>query len=134
VVSANDAGVTLDRLGLALAPIDIPATVIGHGAQLTDVRVDVAAPVPLTTAWLDDNEAHGSAKLELALSWTLTVDGSTLALGAPDLPPVPAELVLTGDGPVVHGELRVQAPGELWSWASLLKLEDLMLIVSAETY
>jgi len=133
VVSAAGTDVTLERLGIALAPIEIPATVIGHGARLTRVRVEATAPVRLTTDWVDDDEGHATGRFDLALSWALLVDGTTLTLGAPDLPPVPVELVVTGDGRVVHGELRVQAPGELWSWANLVRLEDLLLIASAET-
>ncbi len=134
VVSADASGIQIEHFELALAPIDIPTSVIGHPAQLTQVRVDVAGPVHASTTWIDDNEARGVVRLDLALSWALTIDETTIILGAPDLPPVPVELVLTGDGGAVHGVMRVESRGALWSWANLLKLEDLTLIVAGETH
>ncbi|HEU0030582.1 MAG TPA: hypothetical protein VFQ53_08115 [Kofleriaceae bacterium] len=134
VVSADDAGaVTLDRLGLAIEPITIPPTVIGHGATLTNVRVELAAPVVLDAEWVDDDEVHATGSIELQLSWSLTVDGSTSGLGSPHLPAVPVDVTITGDGPFVQSEVRIHAPGELWTWASLVKLEDLELILDAQT-
>jgi hypothetical protein len=125
--------ITLERLALEIGPIEIPETVLGYDVQLTDVHLELATPVRIAATWNGDNESRGTAELDLELTWSLTNHGSTSPLGAPDLPPVPVELVLTGDGAVVHAELRVQAPGELWSWADLVKLEDLTLIISAST-
>jgi hypothetical protein len=134
VLSADSSGaITLQHFALALAPIDVPASVIGHGAQLSQVRLDVAKPVRVDASWTDDNDSHGKVELDLVLSWALVVDGSTAPLGAPNLPAVPGELVLTGDGSVVHAGLRIHAPGELWSWAGLVKLEDLELVLAART-
>lgn len=132
VASVDTAGtVTLGQLQIALGPIAIPETVIGHAAQLTQVRIDATMPAQAETTWVSDDEGHATAQLDLALSWSLEVDGSTSPLGTPDLPPVPGTLALTGDGTHVHAELRLHAPGELWSWASLIKLEDLELVLGA---
>jgi hypothetical protein len=133
-VTAETSGtITLERLALDLGPIEIPETVLGYDVQLTDVHLELAGPVRIDTTWNGDNASRGTAELELELTWSLTNHGSTSPLGAPELPPVPVELVLTGDGAVVHAELRVQASGELWTWADLVRLEDLTLIVSAST-
>jgi hypothetical protein len=132
--TADAAGViTLEQLEIELAPIVVPETVIGREAQLTQVRVRSTEPVLVDTRWATDDDGHGSVQLDLALSWSLSIDGSTAPLGAPDLRPVPVELVFGGDGSHVRAELRVHAPGELWSWAGLVKLEDLELALAAKT-
>ena len=46
---------------------------------------------------------------------------------------MPVELVLTGDGASVHAEVRVTSKGTFWSWADLVKLEDLSLTLAATT-
>ncbi|MBA3818056.1 MAG: hypothetical protein H0X17_04145 [Deltaproteobacteria bacterium] len=134
VASADATGaITIERFSVALAPIAIPPAVFGRDASLSNVRAELEAPVVVTTSWIDDDEARATATFDLAFSWALTVEGSTAQLGAPDLPPVTVELGLTGDGTVVHAELRATATGELWSWAGLVKLGDLHLIVGADT-
>jgi hypothetical protein len=42
-------------------------------------------------------------------------------------------VALNGSGAHVVAELHVEAPGELWSWAGLVKLSDFMLVLGAET-
>lgn len=134
IASADGEGaITVEQLAVALGPIDIPESVLGYGAQLTDVEVSLVAPTRLVTTWEGDDAGTAHADLDLALAWSLVNHGSTSPLGSPDLPPVPVELVVTGNGDFVHAELRVRAPGELWSWADLIKLEDLTLIVAAAT-
>ena len=134
-LSLDRAGVlTLERLAIALDPIAIPDTVLGYDVQLTDVAIALAEPVRIaTTAWNGDDESRGTAALELELAWSLTSHGSTSPLGAPRLPPIPISLEVSGTGSVVDAELRAQALGELWSWAGLVRLEDLSLIVAATT-
>lgn len=134
VVGADGDGViTLEKLGVWLGPIEIPPSVFGNEAQLTRVRLELPRPQRLVVTWTGDDEARIATELELELSWALTVDGSTTSLGAPDLPPLPLDLVLTGNGARVHAEVRAQSPGELWSWADLVRLEDLSLILDAAT-
>ncbi|MEO7092145.1 MAG: hypothetical protein ABI175_02765, partial [Polyangiales bacterium] len=77
------------------------------------------------------DEVHLQANLDLALSWELTLDGTPAPLGSPKLPLVPVEIVLTGDGEHVSAELHAHAPGELWSWAGLVKLSELQLVLDA---
>jgi hypothetical protein len=124
---------TLTALEVDLQTITIPASVIGHEAELTRPHLQLTAPTEATTAWTDDNHADATATLALELSWSLTVDGVGLPLGAPSLPPLPVKLTLLGDGDRVTAELRVHAPGEVWSWADLIVLSDLELVVGADT-
>jgi hypothetical protein len=132
VVSAPDAAtIELASLTLALGPIEIPETVLGYGLQLTDIVLELAEPARVPIVWEHADEAHGRAALPLVLTWSLTNHGDTSPLGSPDLPGVPAELVLFGDARVVHAELRLGAPGELWRWANLVRLADLTLVVIA---
>ncbi|MDQ3301427.1 MAG: hypothetical protein M3619_33005 [Myxococcota bacterium] len=134
VISADAAGtITLDRLAFTFAPIVIPPGVFAYDAALTNVRARLAKPARAMTRWVDDDEAHTTVTLELDVSWALTIDGGTLQLGSPDLPPITIHADLTGTGAFVHADVRASAIGELWSWADLVKLEDLNLIVRADT-
>ena len=137
VVSADPqtGALTVERFGLGLEPIAIPDSVFGNPAEMKNVRVALAAPAPIAApAWSSDDDAvTATATVSLTLSWALGVDGSTIPLGSPSLPPVPVELSLSGDGTIVHGEVRVHQQGELWSWADLVKLEDLSLVLSAKS-
>lgn len=133
VLSSTKAGtITIERFGVGLQPIDLPADVVANG-QLTNVRAQLATPVTVDAKWLDDDTASGTAVLALDLSWTLSINGSGLPLGTPRLPPVAVDLELSGNGSSIHGELRAHAGGEIWSWADLVKLEDLSLVLGSST-
>jgi hypothetical protein len=134
VVGADARGsITIDHLAVDLGPIEIPRTVLGYDARLTDVHLEARKPAGVVTKWTGDDEARATAEVELQLSWSLTVDGKTTPLGAPRLPAVPIELDFTGDGASVRVEARAAATGMFWSWADLVKLEDLNLVPAAAT-
>lgn len=134
VVTADARGaITIERLAIELGAIQIPRSVLGYEAQLTGVHLQAVRPAGVVTAWTGADEASATAELALELTWSLTIDGTTSPLGAPKLPPVPIELALTGDGSAVHAEARVRSAGTLWSWADLVKLEDLSLSLTAAT-
>ena len=134
VVTADERGaITLERLAVDLGPIEIPESVLGYPAQLTDVHVEAKQPVRVMTSWTGNDEALATAPVDLALTWSLTIDGRSSPLGAPVLTDVPIELALTGNGRIIHAEARVLSPGIVWSWADLVKLEDLSLILAATT-
>lgn len=126
-------GLSLSALSLELETITIPASLTGHAAQLTRPHLEMTAPIELAAAWTGDDSAAADATLAFDLSWELTVDGVGLPLGAPSLPPLPVKLQLSGDGSRITAELRIHAPGELWSWADLIKLTDLELVLGADT-
>jgi hypothetical protein len=131
--AGTDGAITLERLAISIGPIEVPSSVLGYEVALTDVHVETLEPVRVETSWRGDNDARGTLAIDLELQWSLTHHGSTSPLGAPDLPPVPVELLLSGNAAAVNAELRVHAPGELWSWADLIRLEDLSLILAATT-
>jgi len=134
VTTAGDAdSLTLAALELGFHPIMIPSTVLGHDAQLTNLHLRLPGPAHVMLTWNGDDEAQATTSLDLALSWTLAIEGTRLPLGAPRLPPLPVALQLTSDGVLVTAELRVHAPGELWSWADVVKLSDLELVLRAQT-
>jgi hypothetical protein len=123
---------TVDGLQVVFKPLQIPAGVFGgKDAQLTHVRIDLKNDLRAAAEWVTDNEVHLQANLDIALSWELTLDGTPAPLGSPKLPLVPVEIVLTGDGEHVSAELSMHAPGELWSWAGLVKLSELQLVLDA---
>jgi hypothetical protein len=123
----------LTALTLELETIAIPASVIGHDAELSRPVLRLTAPASVAATWTGEDQAEAEAALPLELSWTLSVDGVGLPLGAPSLPPLPVKLQLSGDGARVTAEIRVHVAGELWSWADLIKLSDLDLVLAAGT-
>jgi len=125
--------IAIDRIAIDLGPIAVPESVFGHDAQLTDVHLEAQPPTGVVTAWTGDDEARATMQAELALAWSLTIEGKTSPLGAPRLPAVPLEIGLTGDGSAVRAGVRARAPGAFWSWADLVKLEDLNLFLTATT-
>jgi hypothetical protein len=132
VATTRDDRLTLEGLQLSFSPVTLPPTLIeGHHAEISNLRVDLVDADERPAQWHGDDEVHVEADLVLQLSWQLSVDGAPAPLGSPVLPPVPVELVLTGDGAHVHAELRAHAPGALWSWAGLLELRDLTLVLGA---
>jgi hypothetical protein len=129
---ASDA-LTVDGMQIVFKPLDIPQGVFGGThAQLTNVRIELMKEHRGSAVWTTDNEVHLTAMLDITLHWTLSLDGSPAPLGSPTLPPVPVEIVLTGDGEQVSAEVRAHAPGELWAWAGLIKLSELQLSLGAE--
>jgi hypothetical protein len=134
VASADaDGNVTIEKLSFMLEDIAIPATVFNREASLSHVRAELSEPALVTTTWTSEDEAHLTAKLDFAFSWALTVEGNTAELGAPDLPPVTLAIDVTGDGSFVHADVNASASGELWSWAGLIKLQDLNLVLRGNT-
>ena len=131
-VDANG-DLAVENFSVNIAPIDIPEAVFGKAAQLKDVRVTLAAPPAVTTAWADADDATATAMVALDLSWTLVVDGNAAPLGTQHLAPLPIDITLTGSGEEVDATVAVRGTGELWKWADLLKLEALDLELSAST-
>jgi hypothetical protein len=131
--AAPGGAIALTAVQLELQTIAIPATLTGHEAALTRPRLQLTAPATAATAWTGDDTAEVDVALALQLSWSLTIDGVGIQVGAPALPPLPVKLQLTGDGARVTADLRIQAAGELWSWANLVKLSDLELVLDAGT-
>lgn len=133
VVRAAGGALAIEHFALSLAPIDIPATITGHFAQLVDVRAELRRPVLTPITWsTDDTSATATAKLELELGWAIAVDGTRIDLGAPTLPPLPFELRIDGTADRPHAELRLRASGEVWSWASVVRLLNLFLLVGVD--
>lgn len=123
--------IQIEELSLELAPIEIPESLIGQEAALIDVRVALRSPVRATTSWFGPDAARVTTTIELELSWSLLLAGTTLPIGAPELPPVPLVIDVVRDGEGIAAEVRIAVAGELWSWASLLRLAELNLTVGA---
>ena len=132
-VLAEPSGTLLvQELAIDLAPIEIPSSVIGRGAALTDVHLELVAPTRVPATWVTDDEGRAGAPLQLELSWSLAIDGTTSPIGSPRLPPIPVELWLTG-GDEIQAEIRIEVMGVLWSWAELVRIEDLLLTLEASS-
>jgi len=122
-IAIDDSAIT--GFQLQLAPIALDDT-----AALADIALTLRAPANTTLAWRDDDAATAHATLDVALAWSLSVDGSDLPLNG-DALTLPVELALSGDGESVDAQLSIVAPGALWRWASLLELDDLALALNA---
>ena len=134
LIVSSDApdALTLDGLQVSFDTLQIPAGVFGsQDAKLTNVRFDLKNELRAPAEWVSEDEVHLQASLDITLSWDLVLDGSVAPLGSPKLPLVPVEIVLTGDGEHVDAALTAHAPGELWTWASLVRLSDLQLSLDA---
>jgi hypothetical protein len=118
-------------LELDLAPIDVPASVFGAPAQLAGVRLELPVATSAAIAWSDDDHATATLPLALSLSWSLVIGGTTSPLGTQQLPAIPLDVALGGDGASITATLRLHADGELWSWADLLKLSALDVAATA---
>ncbi len=118
---------------LGLDPIDVPETVFGKPAQLTDVRLTLASSSSAPIEWTDENDATARLDLELDLQWSIAIDGSVSPLGTQHLPSIPLDVTLSGGGDHVDAALGIHASGTLWSWADLLELDQLDLELAAGT-
>jgi hypothetical protein len=119
--------------GVGVDPIEIPESVFGKPAQLKDIRVTLTnRPVALTT-WTDDDDASASVMLDLDLAWSIAVEGGVAPLGTQHLPPIRVDVNLSGGGDHIDGTIVLDAKGELWSWAGLMKLTELQLSLAART-
>jgi hypothetical protein len=123
----------LDDLVIDVGPIEIPEAVLGYPLQLTDIRLSLVERVKVAGAWTSPDEAHGNAKIDLLLEWSLVNHDVTAPLGSPDLPLIPVELAISGTADRVHAELRASSPGELWKWGNVFRLEDLSLVIAGDT-
>lgn len=129
---ASDA-LTLEGMQIVFDTIALPDGLFGgREASLTGVRVEIENPVRATATWVSDDDVTLHVELPLALHWGITIDGATTPLGSPDLPKVPVDVRLTGDGEHVDATVSARAPGEIWSWAGILKLSELTLDIEAQ--
>ncbi|TMQ05100.1 MAG: hypothetical protein E6J90_46640 [Deltaproteobacteria bacterium] len=131
--AAPSGAILITTVELGFEDIAIPASLIGHEAVLRRPHLHLTAPAEATTTWAGNDAAEATATLALELSWSIAVDGVALPIAAPTLPPLPVKLQLTGAGARITAELRLHVAGELWSWADLMKLSDLDLVLGADT-
>ena len=123
----------VSALDLSFDPIDIPPSVFGTPAQLTNVRLQLPTPTAMPVTWRDADDASATLPLELSLSWSLAVNGGVIPLSAQALPPIPFDVSIGGDGDAVTAAFDLHAQGELWSWADLLELTGLDVSADAAT-
>jgi hypothetical protein len=128
---ASDGSLAIDHFDIYPQPIALPQTVFGTPATLADVSVELASPTTISASWNDDDDATASASLPLQLQWSIEVNGDVIALGSPQLPPLPTTITLSGTGAVVDATIVVSASGTLWTWADLLQLDGLDLSLAA---
>ncbi|MBA2543364.1 MAG: hypothetical protein H0V17_27230, partial [Deltaproteobacteria bacterium] len=73
VVSADAGGaLSLDELRLDVGPISIPESVLGYPLELTDIHLSLIDAVEVDTTWSGDDEARGTASIDLLLEWSLS--------------------------------------------------------------
>ena len=118
---------------LSFDPIDLPDSLFGMPAQLTDVRVTLASSASASATWTDSDDATATIPLKLDLGWSIAVNGGVSQLGAQHLPVIPLDVTLTGAGDHVDATLGLRGDGTLWSWAGLIELSQLELSLAAAT-
>ncbi|MEO8844445.1 MAG: hypothetical protein ABI591_19585 [Kofleriaceae bacterium] len=118
---------------LSLEPIDLPDSLFGKPAQLTDVRVTAQGSASATATWTDNDDATATIPLKLDLAWSISINGGVAQLGTQHLPVIPLDVMLTGAGDHVDATLGLHAEGTLWSWAGLIELSRLDLSLDGAT-
>ena len=122
----------ITALDIELQPIELPADILGQAAELRDVKLGLASAPGIAAAWSDDDDASANATVDLALDWTLAVNGNASPLGTEQLQGVTLAITLAGGaGEPVTATIDASGTGELWSWADLVKLEGLSLSLAA---
>lgn len=124
---------TAQMFDLSLDPIELPDSLFGKPAQLTDVRVTLATAASATATWMGSDDATATIPLKLDLGWSLSVNGGVSQLGAQHLPVIPLDVMLTGGGDHVDATLGLRGDGTLWSWAGLIELSQLELSLDGAT-
>lgn len=118
---------------VSFAPIDLPDSLFGKPAQLVDVRIALTSSATGAVSWSDSDDATTTLPLQLDLAWAISIDHMVTPLGTQHLPVIPLELTLAGGGDHVDATFAVHAMGDLWSWAGLLKLNEIDLQLSGAT-
>jgi hypothetical protein len=118
---------------LSFDPIDLPDSLFGMPAQLTDVRVTLASSASATATWTDGDDATTTIPLKLDLGWSISINGGVSELGAQHLPVIPLDVMLSGAGDHVDTTLDLRGDGTLWSWAGLIELSQLELSLAGAT-
>jgi len=132
-VLGADGSLEVSQFEVGVNDIEIPESVFGKPAQLKDVTVALPKASLADVSWTGEDDATATLTLALDLQWTLVVDGNAAPLGAQHLPPVTVDVAITGAGDHVDASLALDATGELWNWADLLKLTELELSLAAAT-
>lgn len=117
----------VDTFDFSLDPIELPTSVFDQPASLTGVRVALARPSSATPTWTTGDQATATLALDLDLAWSIAIGGGSTSLGVQHLPTIPMDVTLTGSGSAIDAALELHGAGELWSWASLVRLSDLAL-------
>lgn len=133
IVKVTGDQLTAQKFDLSLAPIDLPDSLFGKPAQLTDVRVTLASSASATATWMGNDDATTTIPLKLDLGWSLSVNGGVSQLGPQHLPEIPLDVMLTGGGDHVDATLGLRGDGTLWSWAGLIELSQLELSLDGAT-
>lgn len=117
IIASDADSSVIEELALSVGPIEVPPTVLGYPVQFTDIELTLEQPTTLSPR----------GEVQLALTWSLTNHGVTSPLGAPKLPPFPAEVIFDNNA----ARLTLALPGEVWQWADLVRLSDLELAIVA---
>jgi hypothetical protein len=126
----------IDQLTFDVANITVGREAIPpDGVTLTDIQVRLAHPVTIDrTVWSDDGSfASGDVRFDLLLDWAI-LGGSdqVFPLATQHIEGVPARLsVGLGDDGIVTATLDAETGGVFWSWAGIIELSDLHLVLQA---
>ncbi len=121
----------IDAFDVSLDPVELPAAVFHQPASLTGVRIMLTRASSAAPTWTTADEATATLALDLDLAWSITISGGSTSLGVQHLPTISMDVELTRSDSTVDAALELQESGELWSWASLVRLSDLALDLAA---
>ena len=129
----RNGSLVVDQLTFDVADISIGGAAIPpDGVTLTQIQVTLARPVVIDrTTWSDDGSfAEGEVSFDLLLDWSLLGGGNqTFPLATQAINGVPARLSVGLGEDGVTATLDASNGGVFWSWAGIIELSDLHLVL-----
>ncbi len=133
-VALDDSGrLAIGELEIAVAPI---TTVLASGkpARLQDIGARLVVPARGDVTWASDDEATATIAMVFDVGGALALDGGTpKPLATQRLRPQSVDITLDGTGDHIDASLRLDAIGELWTWADGVEITEITLSLGAET-
>jgi hypothetical protein len=114
----------VDSGDVAVSPVVVPP----DGLVLTDLTMELAAPVSVQVGSTAGDELAAGAELSINVKWAVEVDHGVVELAPIRLPDLAFDLSLESDasgGLAAH--LTASRAGRFWSWAGIFELHDLEL-------
>lgn len=135
VATTNSGRLVLEDLDARMQELEIsPSLVPPDGVRLTDVRVQLVAPIEAEMRWYyEDQEGYAEATIDLRVEWSYeTSDGQPLRLAPQHVEGVVVGMTLglNPDG-TLRGRATAELDGPVLTWPGFAELRDLRIELEA---